>query len=138
VFLRRFRLLLSSVKAKKNSRSNRNSLDIVKDILSVASIKARKTRIMYQANLSYVQVQKYLHDLLEKDLLGHDGNSFYFITRKGLQFLKLYDEHVELCRRLEEQVEEVNRERMRLDRMCSNHNDDCDAKNTRKAVLLES
>jgi predicted transcriptional regulator len=138
VFLRRFRLLLSSVKAKKNSRSNRNSLDIVKDILSVASIKARKTRIMYQANLSYVQVQKYLHDLLEKDLLDHDGNSFYFVTKKGLRFLKLYDEHVELLRKLEEQVDQCNRDRMRLDQMCSNHNDDCDAKNTRKAVLLES
>jgi predicted transcriptional regulator len=130
--------LLSSVKAKKNSRSNRNSLDIVKDILSVASIKARKTRIMYQANLSYVQVQKYLHDLLEKDLLDHDGNSFYFVTKKGLRFLKLYDEHVELLRKLEEQVDQCNRDRMRLDQMCSNHNDDCDAKNTRKAVLLES
>ena len=138
MFLRRFRLLLSSVKAKKNSRSNRNSLDIVKDILSVASIKARKTRIMYQANLSYVQVQKYLHDLLEKDLLDHDGNSFYFVTKKGLRFLKLYDEHVELLRKLEEQVDQCNRDRMRLDQMCSNHNDDCDAKNTRKAVLLES
>ena len=138
MFLGRFGLLLSSVKAKKNSRSNRNSLDIVRDILSVASVKVRKTRIMYQANLSYVQVQKYLHDLLEKDLLGHDGNSFYFITRKGLQFLKLYDEHVELCRRLEEQVEEVNRERMRLDRMCSNHNDDCEERKLRKTALVES
>ena len=138
MFLRRFGPLLSSVKAKKNSRSNRNSLDIVKDILSVASIKARKTRIMYQANLSYVQVQKYLHDLLEKDLLDHDGNSFYFVTKKGLRFLKLYDEHVELLRKLEEQVDQCNRDRMRLDQMCSNHNDDCDAKNKRKATSLES
>ena len=58
----RFRLLLNSVKAKK-SRSNRNSLDIVRDILSAALVKARKTRIMYQANLSYAQVQKYLMKL---------------------------------------------------------------------------
>ena len=129
--------MLNSVKAKKD-RSNRSSLDIVKDILSVASIKARKTRIMYQANLSYVQVQKYLHDLLETELLGHDGNSFYFVTKKGQQFLKLYDEHAELSRKLEEQMKRFNRDKMLLDQMCSNHGDDCDAKNTRKAVLLES
>lgn len=130
--------MLNSVKAKKNSRSNRSSLDIVKDILSVALVKARKTRIMYQANLSYVQVQKYLHDLLEKELLGHDGNSFYFVTRKGQQFLKLYDEHAELSKQLEEQMEQFNRDRMRLDQMCSNHSYDCEAKNMRKAALLES
>jgi predicted transcriptional regulator len=129
--------LLNSVKTKKN-RSNRSSLDIVRDILSVALIKTRKTRIMYQANLSYVQVQKYLHDLLEKELLGHDGNSFYFVTKKGQQFLKLYDEHVELSRKLEEQMKRFNRDRMLLDQMCSNHDDDCDAKNMRKATLLES
>jgi predicted transcriptional regulator len=129
--------LLNSVKTKKN-RSNRRSLDIVRDILSAALVKARKTRIMYQANLSYVQVQKYLHDLLEKELLGHDGSSFYFVTKKGQQFLKLYDEHAELSRKLEKQMKQFNRDRMLLDQMCSNHDDDCDAKNTRKAALLES
>ena len=130
--------MLNSVKAKKKGKSNRNSLDIVRDILSIASVKARKTRIMYQANLSYMQVQKYLRALLEKDLLNHDDNSFYLITMKGLQFLKLYDKHVELFRRLEEQVEEYNRERMRLDQMCSNHNDDCEERKLRKTALVES
>ena len=129
--------MLNSVKAKK-SRSNRNSLDIVRDILSAALVKARKTRIMYQANLSYAQVQKYLQDLLEKELLGHDGNSFYFVTKKGQQFLKLYDENAELSKQLEEQMKQFNRDRMRLDQMCSNHDYYCDAKNTRKATLLES
>jgi predicted transcriptional regulator len=123
--------LLNSVKAKKKGKSNRSSLDIVRDILSIASVKARKTKIMYQANLSYMQVQKYLRALLEKDLLNHYDNSFYLITMKGLQFLKLYDKHVELCRRLEEQMEEYNRERMRLDRMCSSHDDYCDERNIR-------
>jgi len=123
------------VKARKNSRSNRNSLDIVSDILSVALIKARKTKIMYQANLSYVQLQKYLRDLLEKNLLDHDGESFYLATKKGLQFLKLYNEHVEMLKKLEKQKEQCNRDRMMLDRMCSNHDDDCDAKMRKKAVL---
>lgn len=50
---------------KKSRGSNRNSLDIVRDMLAVASTGARKTKIMYQANLSYVQVKKYLRDLLK-------------------------------------------------------------------------
>jgi predicted transcriptional regulator len=129
--------LLTSLKGKKSIRYNRSHLDIVRDILSAASVESRKTRIMYQANLSYMQVTKYLHDLLERDLLNHDGMSFYSITKKGLQFLKLYDEHVERCKRLEEQVDQLSRERVLLDRMCSDHNSDCDARNTQKDTLLE-
>jgi predicted transcriptional regulator len=135
VFLRRFKLLLTSLKAKKSIRNNRGHLDIVRDILSAVSIKTRKTKIMYQANLSYTQVQKYLQDLLERDLLNHDGTSFYLITKKGLQFLKLYDEHADLCKRLEEQMNQYNREEVLLDQMCSNRDFDCDAKNMRNHAL---
>lgn len=128
--------MLTSV--KKSSRYNRNNLDIVRDILSVASVKTRKTKIMYKANLSYYQVQKYLHSLLEKDLLDHDGNSFYLITKKGRQFIKLYDDHAERVKQLEEQVDQCNEERMLLDQMCSNHNSDCNERNARENTLLES
>ena len=127
--------MLTSLKARKNIRNNRGHLDIVRDILSAASVKSRKTRIMYQANLSYVQVQKYLRDLLERDLLNHDGTSFYLITKKGLQFLKLYDEHAERCKRLEEQVDQYNRERALLNQMCSYHSSDFDAKDMRDRAL---
>jgi predicted transcriptional regulator len=74
---------------------------------------------MYQANLSFVQVEKYLHDLLEKGLLNHDGDSCYLVTKKGLEFLRLYDEYVERCRLLKEQVDQSAEERLLLERMCS-------------------
>ena len=48
---------------KKNK--NRRRLEIVRDLLSAASEKTRKTRIMYQANLSFRQNEKYLNSLLE-------------------------------------------------------------------------
>ena len=128
--------MLTSV--KKSSRYNRDSLDIVRDILSVASVETRKTKIMYKANLSYHQVQKYLHSLLENDLLNHDGNSFYLITKKGQQFIKLYDEHAERIKQLEQQVDRCNKERMLLDQMCPNNHSDCNERNTRKDSLLES
>ena len=111
--------MLTSLKGKKGIRYNRSRLDIVRDILAAALVETRKTRIMYQANLSYVQVKKYLQDLLERDLLNHDGTSFYSITKKGRQFLQLYDEHVERCKRLEEQVDQLGRERSLLNQMCS-------------------
>ena len=128
--------MLTSV--KKSSRYNRNNLDIVRDILSVASVKTRKTKIMYKANLSYYQVQKYLNSLLENSLLNHDGNSFYLITKKGRQFIKLYDEHAERVKRLEEQVDQCNKDKVLLDQMCSNHNSDCNEGNAQKDTLLES
>jgi predicted transcriptional regulator len=112
--------------------SNRHNLEIVRDMLAVASVKARKTRIMYQANLSFVQVEKYLHDLLEKGLLNHDGDSCYLITEKGLGFLKLYEEYAERCRQLREQVDQSMRDRLALEQMCTNRNHDCDARIVRK------
>ena len=129
--------MLTSLKAKKSIKYNRSHLDIVRDILSAALVESRKTRIMYQANLSYTQVKKYLHDLLERELLNHDGTSFYLITKKGRQFLELYDEHAERCKRLEEQVNQLNKERALLDQMCSKNKSDCNARNTQRDTLLE-
>ena len=45
---------------------NRRSLDIVREVLSIVSVRVRKTKIMYRANLSFVQVEKYLTVLLGK------------------------------------------------------------------------
>jgi len=98
---------------------NRHNLDIVRDILTVASVKARKTRIMYQANLSFVQVEKYLHALLEKGLLNNDADSSYLITKRGHDFLHMYEDYVERRRVIEEQVDQSSKERQLLELMCS-------------------
>ena len=110
---------MSDFKPMKKSGSYRRSLDIVKDILIVASVSVRKTRIMYQANLSFVQVNKYLNKLLEQDLLKHDDNSRYLITDNGLAFLKLYEEYVESYTKLKEQVKRSVKDRLHLERICS-------------------
>ena len=125
------------VRSRNGKGNNRHSLDIVRDMLSVASVKARKTRIMYQANLSFVQVEKYMHDLLEKGLLSHDGDSCYMTTKKGLEFLQLYDEYADRCRQLKEQVDQSIRDRMLLEQMCSSRNPECNGKITRKVALLD-
>ena len=127
----------SYVKSIKQNGNNRHSLDIVRDMLSVALVSVRKTRIMYQANLSFVQVEKYLHDLLEKGLLNHDGVC-YLVTEKGLEFLKLYDEYVERCKSLKEQMGRSAEERLLLERMCSCREPNSSQRSTRKMSLTGS
>jgi len=102
---------------KKNRGVNRKSLDIVRDVLLAASVRARKTRIMYQANLSYTQVEKYLKGLLENDLLCRDGDACYVATGKGLEFLKLYDEYLERCSLIKEEMARSDKDRVFLERM---------------------
>ena len=107
------------LKPRNGKGNNRHSLDIVRDMLSVASVKARKTRIMYQANLSFVQLEKYLGDLLEKGLLDYDGDSYYLTTKKGLEFLRLYDYYVEQLRLIREQEIQRVQDRLSLENMFS-------------------
>jgi predicted transcriptional regulator len=47
----------------------RDRLAIIADILEVANRSVKKTQIMYQANLSYKVLQKYLTELSEATLL---------------------------------------------------------------------
>ncbi len=61
-------------------------------MLSIASVRSRKTKIMYGANLSFHQVEKYLSALLRSGLLEHDVDSGYLITEAGREFLSLYEE----------------------------------------------
>lgn len=73
---------------------NRTRLEILASILKVASNGSLKTHIMYKANLSHRQLEKYLAFLEERALLARitDGNggNFYRITDKGFDFLREY------------------------------------------------
>ena len=73
---------------------NRDRASIAADILSVASKGARKTRIMYKANLSYPQLVEYIKllvdmDLLEEHILENERNpKVYVTTKKGHDFIE--------------------------------------------------
>jgi predicted transcriptional regulator len=110
-------------------KGNRRSLDIARDILLIVRVRMKKTRIMYQANLSFVQVKKYLHKLLEKGLLRYDGDC-YLITEKGAEFLELYDEYIESCKKLELNLKQNDKDRLMLEHMCSNANPACKTERT--------
>ena len=74
--------------------SRRSELDIIGEILVLSKKGAKKTEILYQANLSYMQLQKYLPFLVEKNILekhvvknnGYSHN-LYKTTEKGLDLL---------------------------------------------------
>jgi predicted transcriptional regulator len=70
-------------------------MEILASILKVASNGALKTHIMYKANLSHRQLERYLALLEERGLLAQGvdedmGNRIYRITEKGFDFLREY------------------------------------------------
>ena len=111
---------LSDIGLKENKDKNRNSLEIVKDVLSVASEKKRKTRIMYQANLSYRLMEKYLNRLLESGLMECVNDSFYVITWRGKEFLQMYDGYLERCQRIGKEISGAREDRLLLENICFN------------------
>ena len=72
----------------------RSRLDIIACILSNAENGSRKTRLIYQCNLSVSQFNKYATSLLDGALLETQvsGNRIvtYYTTLKGKDFLKDY------------------------------------------------
>jgi predicted transcriptional regulator len=72
----------------------RGRLDIINDILSIATDGAGKTAIVYHANLNFNRADVYIDLLLREGLLDLvDGPVVrYRTTEKGLEFLRAYRE----------------------------------------------
>ena len=71
----------------------RNRYEIIISILESAKIGITKTKIMYNAFLSYAQMKGYLEYLQEYTLLiFEEETQLYRTTKKGLGFLKLSHE----------------------------------------------
>ena len=75
----------------------RSRTEIVAMILEAANGGTTKTKIMYNAYLSYSQLKEYLSVLIENNLLEYHGETKIFrTTEKGLKFLKMHNEIGEL------------------------------------------
>jgi predicted transcriptional regulator len=77
----------------------RDQLQIVNEILKVAKRGASKTRIMYNANLSFKGVNQYLSFMMENELLfktHKDYKSVYYASEKGLTFISGYNQLMQL------------------------------------------
>ena len=67
---------------------NRDRHDITFEILRKATSVKKKTELMRDVGLSYVQSKKYLSALVEKKLLEIDNKRRFKTTSKGLEFLE--------------------------------------------------
>jgi len=73
----------------KNVR--RNDLDICADILRITRDGAKKTHIVYKANLNFNMIKRYLKRLIGGELLTlADGH--YTATNRGLSWLSRYED----------------------------------------------
>jgi len=82
----------------------RSSIEVIADMLRLG--EAGKTEIMYSANMSYFQLQKYLNFLLQQRLIDKVtvGNPVvtYRVTKKGLKLLRNIDSILEVLELREE------------------------------------
>ena len=80
-------------------KNNRGKIQIMGDVLSLATSGIKKTHIMYRANLSYEQVYLYLEELISKRLIVQEVSAdgvVYRTTEKGREFLSYYSHLTEL------------------------------------------
>jgi predicted transcriptional regulator len=95
----------------------RHRLDILADVVKVADTGARKTRIMYFANLSFLLLNKYLEDALHVGFLQTHGDVF-FVTKKGKAFLERYRKFSSQYSSVKADLAELEGEAEALERMC--------------------
>jgi len=79
---------------KKISRRYRSRLDIMADVIKITMTGAKKTQIMFKANLSYKLLQIYMRALLEEGLIS-ESNGRYVTTDRGKDFLETYQKLVQ-------------------------------------------
>ena len=78
----------------------RSNIEIIADMLRVGENGAGKTEIMYSANMSYAQIQKYLgfllsHGFISKVQMGNPSVT-YQVTEKGGELLRNIDSIIEV------------------------------------------
>ena len=78
----------------------RSRTEITAMILDTANKETTKTKIMYNAYLSYNQLKEFLSILTENNLLEYiEGARTFRTTEKGLNFLKMHREKADLLQK---------------------------------------
>ena len=99
----------------------RSRLDIIADILRVVSQNAKKTQIMYQANLSYKVLQRYLKNITAASLISFEtAEQCYVLTSKGQDFLEAYKDYFKTNKSIEKRLNDVDSKKKNLEALCAN------------------
>lgn len=101
----------------------RGRFEIIADILQAASRDAKKTQIMYQANLSYRVLQRYLSEIIGASLIKFEnGNQCYMLTSKGQEYLDAYREYSRTNKTIEKRLNDFSTKKKILENLCSKEN----------------
>ena len=95
----------------------RDSLDLIAAVLGAASAGAGKTRIMFQANLSYKILSKYLELAVDNGFLTFNS-PHYEVTKTGQEFLARYKLVNDKYSKIQWLLQEINNERKALEQLC--------------------
>jgi predicted transcriptional regulator len=75
----------------RENQKKRSRFETMYIILRLCTKGLKKTHVMYKANLSHQQLEKYLEILMVRDLLAiKEGN--YVTTPRGLTFIEKFNE----------------------------------------------
>lgn len=92
--------ILSGDTGRRAARRRRSNIEIIADMLRVGEGGAGKTEIMYAANMSYHQIQRYLDYLVSEGFITRldmgGGTTAYRVTATGLKLLKTIDSLMEM------------------------------------------
>lgn len=77
---------------RRSIPSQRGAVEIIGDVLLVCAETggAKKTRIMYRANMSHEMLRHYLPMLLMRGLLHKSPDCTFHITIRGMNYLESY------------------------------------------------
>ncbi len=106
----------------------RTRLQIIAEILEIVREGAKKTHIMYQANLSYKLLVKYLNEVLECGLVRVNKEDCYVVAPKGKKFLKRFNSYEERRDHVKDELKMVKEEKALLEQMYTNSRADTSQK----------
>jgi predicted transcriptional regulator len=94
----------------------RSRLQIIAEILEIVRDGAKKTHIMYKANLSYKLLCRYLDECLGCGFVKPD-KAGYTVAPKGERFLRSFYAYVKRRDRANKELELMNEEKALLEKM---------------------
>ena len=80
---------------REKESGRRDRLEIIADILEVAKEGQLKTRILYDGNLSFAQLNDYLAFMLKNGFLEVNNDNeerIYRTTNRGIKYLESFEE----------------------------------------------
>ena len=76
---------------------------------------------MFQANLSYKVLQRYLEEITSASLISFEAaEQCYVLTQKGQEFLEAYKDYAKTNKRIEKHLNDVGNKKKSLEELCSN------------------